>query len=104
MKRVTVSFALPGRQWSWALELADAATVGDALRNARGLAGDVAVPWEGPVGIFGALCDRNAVPRDGDRIEIYRALKADPKESRRERVKAVRRARDQAPSPPRTRS
>ena len=104
MKRVTVSFALPDRQWTWPLELADAATVGDALRDARALAGDVAVPWDGPVGIFGALCDRNAVPRDGDRIEIYRALKADPKESRRERVKAGRRARDQAPSPPRPRS
>ena len=104
MKRVTVTFALPGRQWTWPLELAEAATVGDALAGARQLAGDVAVPWEGLVGIFGALCDRNAVPRDGDRIEIYRALKADPKDSRRERVKAARRARDQAPSRPRTRS
>ena len=102
MKQVTVSFALPERQWSWPLQMAEAATVGDALDRARALAGDVAVPWDGPVGIFGVLCDRNAVPRDGDRIEIYRALKADPKESRRERVKAVRQARGQAPSRPRT--
>ena len=104
MKRVIVIFALPERQWSWPLELPDAATVGDALEQARATAGDVAVPWGGAVGIFGALCDRNAVPRDGDRVEIYRALKADPKESRRERVKAARRARDSAPSHPRTRS
>lgn len=104
MKRVIVIFALPGQQWSWPLELPDAATVGDALAQARAAAGDVAVPWDGQVGIFGALCDRSAVPRDGDRVEVYRALKADPKESRRERVKAVRRARDQAPSRPRNRS
>lgn len=97
-----MSFALPDRQWSWPLELPEAATVGDALEQARMAAGGLDVPWQGPVGIFGALCDRNAVPRDGDRIEIYRALKADPKESRRERVKAARRARDLAPSRPRT--
>jgi putative ubiquitin-RnfH superfamily antitoxin RatB of RatAB toxin-antitoxin module len=104
MKRVIVVFALPARQWSWPLELPNAATVGDALEQARVAAGDVAVPWDGQVGIFGALCDRSAVPRDGDRVEIYRALKADPKVSRRERVKAVRRARDQVPSRPRSRS
>ena len=104
MKRVVVVFALPERQWTWPLTLSDAATVGDALEQARAVAAGVAVPGEGQVGIFGALCDRSAVPRDGDRIEIYRALRADPKESRRERVKAVRQARDQAPSPPRPRS
>ena len=102
MKRLMVVYALPQRQWSWPLELPDTATVGDALERARAAAGDVAVPWQGQVGIFGALCDRNAVPRDGDRIEIYRALKADPKESRRARAKALRQARDQAPSRPRT--
>lgn len=101
MKRVTVSFALPDRQWSWPLELPETATVGEALECARALAGDVAVPWEAPTGIFGALCDRNAVPRDGDRIELYRPLKADPKESRRERVKSRRAARDRAASGPR---
>lgn len=96
MKRVIVAFALPDRQWSWPLELPDAATAGEALDRARAAAGEVAVPWDGPIGIFGLLCERNAVPRDGDRIEIYRALKADPKESRRERVKAGRKARDPA--------
>ncbi len=104
MKKVAVTFALPERQWTWQVTLADAATVGDALDSARSQAGDVEVPWNGPIGIFGALCDRNAVPRDGDRIEIYRALKADPKESRRERVKARRAAQDRAASGPRPRS
>ena len=102
MKNVLVVFALPERQWTWPLALPEAATVADALEQARTVAAGVPVPWDGQVGIFGALCDRNAVPRDGDRIEIYRALRADPKESRRARVKAVRQARDQAPSQPRS--
>ncbi len=101
MKKVAVTFALPGRQWTWEVTLADAATAGDALESARAQAGNIEVPWSGPVGIFGALCDRDTVPRDGDRIEIYRALKADPKESRRERVKARRAAQDRAASGPR---
>ena len=96
MKRCLVVYALPDRQWQWRVTLADAATVAEALAQARAQAGEVAVPWESQVGIFGALCDRNAVPRDGDRIEIYRPLKADPKESRRARVKARRQAQDQA--------
>jgi uncharacterized protein len=104
MKTVAVTFALPGQQWSWEVTLGDAGTVGDALDKAREQAGGIDVPWDGPIGIFGALCDRDAVPRDGDRIEIYRALKADPKESRRERVKARRAAQDRAASVPRPRS
>lgn len=96
MKRCLVVYALPERQWQWQVTLTEADTVADALAQARAQAGEVAVPWESQVGIFGALCDRNAVPREGDRIEIYRPLKADPKESRRERVKARKQARDQA--------
>jgi len=104
MKRCTVAFALPTRQWSCELQLEDAATVGDALAKARQAAGVPDLPWDAAVGIFGALCDRSAVPRDGDRIEIYRPLRADPKESRRERVKARRQALDRAASAPRPRS
>jgi putative ubiquitin-RnfH superfamily antitoxin RatB of RatAB toxin-antitoxin module len=87
MKTCTVVFALPERQWSWRVELPDDATVGAALEAARAVAGTPGVPWDGAVGIFGALCNRNVVPREGDRIEIYRSLKADPKASRRARAK-----------------
>jgi putative ubiquitin-RnfH superfamily antitoxin RatB of RatAB toxin-antitoxin module len=105
MKRCTVVFALPAKQWLWDLELAEGATVADALEAARVAAGDVAVPWEGAVGIFGALCDRDAVPRDGDRIEIYRPLRADPKASRRARARSSAAAQGRAgPAPPPRRS
>ena len=104
MKRCTVVFAMPQRQWQWPVELADPATVGDALEAARAAAGAQEVPWGAPVGIFGVLCDRSAVPRDGDRIEIYRPLRADPKESRRERARARKRAPDPAVRAPFPRS
>ena len=98
MKKCTVAFATPNRQWLWQLELRDDATVADALAAARTQANEGNVPWDADVGIFGELCDRNAVPRDGDRIELYRPLTSDPKESRRERARVKRAARDQAPS------
>jgi putative ubiquitin-RnfH superfamily antitoxin RatB of RatAB toxin-antitoxin module len=99
MKRCTVAFATPERQWLWQLSLSDDATVADALREARAQATEGDVPWDADVGIFGELCDRSAVPRDGDRIEIYRPLKLDPKESRRERAKARKAAPDREISP-----
>lgn len=42
-------------------------------------------------GILGQRCNPNTRLRDGDRIELYRALQADPKDARRERVSAQRR-------------
>lgn len=104
MKTVTVTFALPERQWSWRLTLPDEATVAEALAAARALAGEIEVPWDGPVGIFGALCERRAVPCDGDRIEVYRPLRADPKASRRERAQARKPGRDRAAAGPGPRS
>ena len=70
----------------------------EALAQARTQSAGIDVPWEADVGIFGELCDRAAVPRDGDRIEIYRPLKLDPKESRRERARARKAAPDREPS------
>jgi putative ubiquitin-RnfH superfamily antitoxin RatB of RatAB toxin-antitoxin module len=101
MKTCLVLYATPGRQWTWSVALDDVATVADALELARQQAGTLDVPWDGDVGIFGELCARDAVPRDGDRIEIYRPLKSDPKESRRARARARKAARDSAPVPPR---
>ncbi len=93
MKRCTVAYALPDRQWLWSLELPAQATVADAMAAARALAGDApALSWESvTVGIFGVACARDAAFSDGDRIEIYRPLAADPRAARRERVADARR-------------
>ena len=102
MKRCLVVYATPARQWSWDLELEEGASVADALSMARSQAESAEVPWDADVGIFGELCDRAALPRDGDRIEIYRPLRSDPKVSRRARAAAGRAAADPASSRPRT--
>lgn len=42
------------------------------------------------VGIWNRTCKLRDVPRDGDRIEIYRPLIADPKEARRVRAEKAK--------------
>jgi uncharacterized protein len=104
VKTCTVVFATPERQWIWKVPLPDGGTVAEALARAREQAQGLEVPWDADVGIFGEPCDRAAVPRDGDRIEIYRPLKSDPKESRRERALAGKAAQGRAGGRPSNRS
>ena len=58
MKRCTVVFATPERQWRWRVELPDD---GDGRGRAGGSRARrrrlVEVPWDADVGIFGELCD-----------------------------------------------
>ena len=44
------------------------------------------------VGIFGQLARLDELVQDGDRVEIYRPLQAEPKEARRKRVQSKRAA------------
>lgn len=88
MIHVTVAMALAGRQEVIALELAEGSTVADALAAARlgerfpGV--DVAKLktgiWSREAGLATAL-------REGDRVELYRPLAADPKAMRRSRAR-----------------
>lgn len=104
-KRCVVAYATRDHQYLWTIDLPTEATVADALKAARGFAADTRttrgtgeeireIPWDtAPVGIFGELCDRGAVPADGDRIELYRPLQKDPRERRREQVRRDRRSK-----------
>ena len=86
---VTVVLALPDRATEIAVRLPAGATLADALERS-GLAQrhpdlDLA---RARVGIFGKLSNRKAMLADGDRVEVYRALIADPKERRLRRAAA----------------
>lgn len=79
------------------LTLAPEATIVAALEQARrelqqrGM--DTVIDWDGAAtGIWGVRRERNSTPRDGDRIEVYRPLAADPRARRRQRVRAARRS------------
>jgi putative ubiquitin-RnfH superfamily antitoxin RatB of RatAB toxin-antitoxin module len=91
-KRCQVAFALPARQFLWSVALPASATVAQLLEQAqlqaRARGEDASVPWDSQsLGIFGEPCRREDVPRDGDRLEIYRPLRHDPRASRRTRVR-----------------
>jgi len=86
--RISIAIALPARQEVVELELDDGATVAAALAQARLDARFPGVALEtAEVGIWGTRATRDTVLRDGDRVELYRALKADPKDQRRRRAR-----------------
>jgi uncharacterized protein len=92
-KRCWVAYATRERQYLWSVEAPQEASVAEVLGIARKRApAGAAVPWdEASVGIFGELCGRDHIPREGDRIELYRPLAHDPKEARRDRARRLRR-------------
>jgi len=79
---VEVVFVLPERQTLRRVVLPAGSTVEDALM-ASGLAPE---PLRAGVGIYGKVVPAETVLRDGDRVEIYRELRADPKDLRRLRA------------------
>ena len=84
---VEVAYALPDTQVILPLKVEKGTTVGDAIKLSGVLHNypdiDLTV---NKVGIFGKLSKLNAPLRSGDRVEIYRALIADPKEIRKQRA------------------
>lgn len=84
---IEVVFAYPREQHLLAADVEAGSTVEAAIRASGILAKHPEIDLERMrVGVFGKLCALEDSVRDGDRIEIYRPLKADPKEARRERA------------------
>lgn len=86
--RVSVAYCPgPDRQTVIGLELDEGATVAQAIEASQLL---IVHPEIGPdklaIGVFGERVTPATVLRDGDRVEIYRPLKADPKTARRRRT------------------
>ena len=78
------------------LSLPADATIAVALLQARhqlqekGI--DAPIDWDrAATGVWGVQRDRSTVPSDGDRIELYLPLPADPRQRRRQRARATRR-------------
>jgi putative ubiquitin-RnfH superfamily antitoxin RatB of RatAB toxin-antitoxin module len=88
--RVSIAVALPDRQEVIELELAAGATVADAIAAAALDKRFVHVDFSDMrTGIWSRAARPATVLREGDRVELYRQLKADPKAMRRSRA-AVR--------------
>jgi putative ubiquitin-RnfH superfamily antitoxin RatB of RatAB toxin-antitoxin module len=87
MIRVEVAYAEPERQFLRTLDLPAGASVADAIA-ASGLAGEFSIDTDTlTVGIWSKPVARGRRLDAGDRVELYRPLKADPKESRRRRAR-----------------
>jgi putative ubiquitin-RnfH superfamily antitoxin RatB of RatAB toxin-antitoxin module len=85
--RVTVVIALPDRQEVIDLRLPAGATAGDALAAARVHERYPELGADAPAGIWSRTCSRDTPLREGDRVEVYRTLKADAKAMRRARAR-----------------
>ena len=85
--QVEVVLAMPQRQLLVSVSLDEGSTLADAISRSG-----IAEQFEdfeidpAKVGVFGRKASMDQVLRNGDRVEIYRALIADPKEVRRERA------------------
>lgn len=91
MLHVEVVFAYPQEQHLLAAEVEAGSTVEAAIRASGMLDKHPEIDLQTMrVGVFGKLCALEDPVRDGDRVEIYRPLKADPKQARRERAAKAR--------------
>lgn len=85
--QIEVVLAMPGRQELVSLEVAAGTTLAEAIALSGlpnmfdGFELDLT-----KVGIFGQKAPPEQILAAGDRVEIYRALIADPKEVRRQRA------------------
>jgi len=77
--QISVAYALPERQVWLQINIADDATVMDAINQSKILSLFPEVDLEGQkVGIFGKFCKLDTKLKEGDRVEIYRKITADP--------------------------
>ncbi len=84
---VEVAYALPDQQTLLRVQVRNGATVREAIEQSGVLVTHPEIDLaSNRVGVFGKLAKLDATLREGDRVEIYRPLLADPKEVRKLRA------------------
>ena len=87
MLRVEVVYALPDRQILLTLDVEQGTTARMAVERSGILQRHPEVDLERTkLGVFGRAVSPGTSLRDGDRVEIYRPLIANPRQARRERA------------------
>lgn len=87
--KVEVAYALADEQYLFELSVADGITAEEAVRSSP-IMGIVPELDLSKLGIFSRPVENGMLLRDGDRVEIYRPLKADPRDRRRKQVENER--------------
>ena len=85
--RIRVACAGPDGRLEREFNLVEPATVADALA-AAGLDASLAAAagQAAAIGVWGKVKPLTQLLREGDRVEVYRPLRADPKDARRTRA------------------
>jgi len=83
---VEVAYARPDVQVIIPLDVERGTTVEQAIELSGIREQFPDIQAQAKIGIFGKLAKKTETLRDGDRVEIYRPLLADPKEVRRRRA------------------
>ncbi|WP_350307451.1 RnfH family protein [Photorhabdus viridis] len=88
---VEVVYALPDRQYLRTVKLSQGATVEQAIvaSGLLTLRNDIDLQ-KNKVGIYSRPAKLTDILEEGDRVEIYRPLLADPKEMRRKRAERAK--------------
>lgn len=93
---VEVAYALPDRQALLRISVPAGTTALEAARRSglEAQFSELVISEESRLGIFGQIVSPAQALHDGDRVEIYRPLKADPKEVRKARAARSRDRQD----------
>jgi len=84
---IEVAYALPYEQVIFKVKIKSGGLVSDAIKHSGILVSYPEIDLTlNKVGIFGKITKMSSPLREGDRVEIYRPLIADPKEVRRKRA------------------
>jgi putative ubiquitin-RnfH superfamily antitoxin RatB of RatAB toxin-antitoxin module len=85
--QLEIAYALPGKQVLMSIQAQPDISAEQAIRQSGILTKCPEIDLaKNKIGIFGKLSKLDTLLRDGDRVEIYRPLIADPKEVRKKRA------------------
>jgi len=93
---VEVAYALPHQQFLVKVMVQKGADIFEAIRQSGVLSQYEGIDLDkNKVGIFGKICGPDTVVQAGDRVEIYRPLLADPKQSRQARAQKAKKKKSE---------
>jgi uncharacterized protein len=93
---VEVAYATPGRQVILRVQVPPGTTVAQAIDASGVRQRFTDIGAHPPVGIFSRKIALDHVLASGDRVEIYRPLLLDPKQSRRQKAELQRRSQQRS--------
>lgn len=86
---IEIVYGLKEEQYLYGMDVPEGTTVAQAIEDSPLLKQHPEIEVN-QVGIFAKLVKMETVLKEGDRIEIYRPLKIDPRKRRREKVEKER--------------